>query len=107
MEGCGKGGPVNIIYASNDGYACHLGASLCSLLENNRRIPRLDVYVLSVGMKEEFQKRLQKLGKRYGREVHVMELGGLRRRFPYAVDTRGFDISAMARLFAPEVLPKP
>ena len=106
MEGCGKGGPVNIIYASNDGYACHLGASLCSLLENNRRIPRLDVYVLSVGMKEEFQKRLQNLGKRYGREVHVIELGDLRGRFPYAVDTRGFDISAMARLFAPEVLPE-
>ena len=37
---------VNIIYASNDGYACHLAASLVSLLENNRQIPNLDVYVL-------------------------------------------------------------
>ena len=50
---------VNIIYASNDGYACHLAASLVSLMENNRQIPHLDVYVLSVGMCGEYQERLK------------------------------------------------
>ena len=35
----------------------------------------------------------------------MAELGNLRERFDYAVDTRGFDISAMGRLFAPKVLP--
>ena len=52
---------VNIIYASNDGYACHLAASLVSLLENNRQIPNLDVYVLSVGMSSQYQERLKEL----------------------------------------------
>ena len=36
---------VNIIYASNDGYAGHLAASLYSLLDNNRNIPRMDIYI--------------------------------------------------------------
>ena len=31
---------VHIIYASNDGYAGHLAASLCSLLDNNRHIKK-------------------------------------------------------------------
>ena len=105
MERYGEGKPINIIYASNDGYACHLGASLYSLLDNNRSIPRLEIYVLSVGMSRRFENRLKAIGARFGRQVHMAEMGELRKRFPYEVDTRGFDISAMARLFAPEVLP--
>ena len=105
MERYGEGKPINIIYASNDGYACHLGASLYSLLDNNRNIPKMEIYVLSVGMSRNFENRLKAIGARFGRQVHMAEMGELRDRFPYEVDTRGFDISAMARLFAPEVLP--
>ncbi len=32
--------------------------------------------------------------------------GDLKQRFSYEIDTRGFDISAMGRLFAAEVLPE-
>ena len=97
---------VNIIYASNDGYAGHLAASLYSLLENNRSIPRLDIYILSVGMSRGCQERLRTVAQKFSRNLCVVELGDLRERFPYEIDTRGFDISAMGRLFAPEVLPK-
>lgn len=97
---------VNIIYASNDGYARHLAASMVSLMENSRQIPRMDIYIFSVGMCRQFQNRLKALADRYGRSLQVKELGDLRQRFPYEVDTRGFDISAMGRLFAPEVLPE-
>ena len=41
---------VNIIYASNDGYARHLAASLYSLLAHSRRIPSLEIWVRSAGM---------------------------------------------------------
>ena len=34
---------INIIYASNDGYAGHLAASLCSLLDHNRRAEHIDI----------------------------------------------------------------
>ena len=52
---------INIIYASNDGYAGHLAASLCSLLDHNRRAEHIDIYVLSVGMCTEYQNRLKSL----------------------------------------------
>lgn len=96
---------VNIIYASNDGYVPHLAASLYSLLEHNCQLPLLDIYVLSAGMRGACQEGLRSIAERFGRRLHVMELGELAERFPYEVNTRGFDISAMARLFAPEVLP--
>ena len=97
---------VNIIYASNDGYARHLAASLYSLLAHSRRIPSLEIWVLSAGMCGEYQDRLRRTARHFKRELHVAELGDLRERFPYEVDTRGFDISAMGRIFAPEVLPE-
>ena len=90
---------VNIIYASNDGYAGHLAASLYSLLDNNRNIPRMDIYILSVGMSEAYLERLADVAGAFCRGLHVAELGNLRERFDYEVDTRGFDISAMGRLF--------
>lgn len=97
---------VNIIYASNDGYAGHLAASMTSLLENNRQIPHLCVYILSVNMSPEYQARLKGIADRYGRGFQAVELGDLKQRFAYDIDTRGFDISAMGRLFAAEVLPE-
>lgn len=97
---------ANIIYASNDGYAGHLAASLCSLMDHNRNIPHMNIYILSVGMSPEYGQRLAAVAGGFNRALHVVELGDLRERFDYDVDTRGFDISAMGRLFAPQVLPK-
>lgn len=96
---------INILYVSNEGYAGHLAASLYSLLENNRQAERLEIYLLSAGMSEDCQGRLRAIAAAFGRTLYVRELGDLRARFPYEVDTRGFDISAMGRLFAPQLLP--
>jgi lipopolysaccharide biosynthesis glycosyltransferase len=95
---------IHILYASNDGYAPHLAASMYSLLENNRQLPHLTIHILSVKMSRECQKKLEKVAAGFGRSFDVIEMGDLFERFPYEVDTRGFDISAMARIFAPDVL---
>ena len=96
---------ANIIYASNDGYAGHLAASMYSLLDNNRNIRNMDLYVLSAQMCQEYKDRLVDMAGAFHRTLHVVELGDLRQRFDFEIDTRGFDISAMGRLFAPQVLP--
>ena len=38
---------MNVVYASNDGYARHLGTSLYSLLDRNRDFAEISVYVLT------------------------------------------------------------
>lgn len=96
---------MKILYASNDGYARHLGVSLYSLLEHNQQSDQITVYLLSVSMSEENQNRLLSIAKQFGRTLTVVEMGNLEERFHGSIDTRGFDISAMTRLFAADVLP--
>jgi lipopolysaccharide biosynthesis glycosyltransferase len=97
---------MNVVYASNDGYARHLGVSLYSLLEHNKEADKIHVYILSMGLSEENKNRLIGIGAQLEREVIVIELGDLKERFSYKVDTGGFDLSIMARLFVGEVLPE-
>lgn len=97
---------MNVVYASNDGYARHLAVSLYSLLEHNKEADKIHVYILSMGLSEENKNRLIGIGAQFEREVIVIELGDLKERFSYEVDTGGFDLSIMARLFVGEVLPE-
>ncbi|RGY98935.1 glycosyltransferase family 8 protein [Clostridium sp. AM58-1XD] len=96
---------MNVVYASNDNYARHLGVSMCSLFDNNSRERTIDVYILSVGLCEENRKKLNTIGRRYGRKIHYIEVDGLRERIPFPVDTGRFDISTLGRLFIGEMLP--
>ena len=97
---------MNIVYASNDGYARHLGVSLLSLLDHNRAMAEIVIYVLATGMSEENQSHLQTIADEYQRELVMIEMGDLKERFSVPVDTRGFDISTMTRLFVAEALPE-
>ena len=60
------------------------------------------IYILSVGMSEAYLERLAGIAGKFCRSLHVAELGNLRERFDYAVDTRGFDISAMGAPLCPQ-----
>ncbi|MBQ8814165.1 MAG: glycosyltransferase family 8 protein [Lachnospiraceae bacterium] len=92
-------------YASNDGYARHLAASMCSLFDNNQSEEMIRVYILSNRLSEENIGRLKSIADKYGREMVVVELGDVRSRFPYEIDTRGFDVSALSRFFMAEMIP--
>ena len=92
-------------YASNDGYARHLAASMCSLFDNNQSERTIRVYILSNRLSEENIGKLKSIADKYGREMVVVELGDVRSRFPYEIDTRGFDVSALSRFFMAEMIP--
>jgi len=97
---------MNVVYASNEGYVRHLATSMVSLFDRNREMDEIVVYVLSVGISAESQDRLQQLAVQYGRSLNLIELNDIRSRFSYEIDTRGFDISAMGRLFIGVLLPE-
>lgn len=97
---------MNILYASNDGFVRHLGTSMYSLFDKNRDIEEIVVYVLSLGLSEENKEKLREIADRFGRSVEILELGDIRKRFDFVVDTGGYDISIMGRLFMGEMLPE-
>lgn len=97
---------MNIVYASNDNYAKHLAVSLYSLLDHNQDRTVIDIYILSMELSDRSKKRLNSVARSFRRRIQFIELGDLKKRFSHDVDTGGFDISIMARLFVGEVLPK-
>lgn len=97
---------MNILYASNDGFARHLGTSMYSLFDKNRGAETITVYVLSLGLSEENIGKLQEIADTFDRELVILELGDIRKRFDFEVDTGGYDISIMGRLFMGEMLPE-
>ena len=84
---------MNILYASNDGFARHLGTSMCSVFEKNKDMKSITIYVLSLGLSEDNKGKLQEIADRYGRTLEILELGDIRERFNFEVDTGGYDIS--------------
>lgn len=97
---------MNLVYASNDNYARHLAVSMVSVLAQNQKIEDLVVYVISIGISQESRRRLNKIADRYKREIKFVELADIKDRFHYDIDTRGFDISAMGRVFIGGLLPE-
>lgn len=96
---------MNVVYASNDNYARHLAVSLYSLFDHSQDRKNVTVYILSMGLSEETKRGLCQVADTFYRQLEFIELGDLKARFAYQVDTGGFDLSIMARLFVGEVLP--
>ncbi len=96
---------MNIVYASNDGYARHLAVSMLSLFDRNRRARQITVYVISMGISGESRERLASIAAQYGRGICFVEFADIKEQFAGDIDTRAFDISAMGRLFVGRLLP--
>lgn len=96
---------MNILYTLNDAYVPHLAASVCSLAENNRDADEITFYIASMGIREENKKAISSLCERYSRKVEIIEIGDIRQMLPEGVDTKGFHISVLARLFLAKYLP--
>lgn len=97
---------MNVVYASNDNYARHLATSMISLFDRNRDMDEIVVYILSVGMSQEYQDHLRAIADQYHRQVQVIEINDIEKRFDHAIDTGGFDVSTMSRLFIGQLLPE-
>lgn len=97
---------MNVVYAANDNYARHLGTSLYSLLDRNRDAEEITAYILSVNLSEENKHHLSSITEQFGRKMVLIEIGEVKDRFAYEIDTGGFDISTMSRLFIGELLPE-
>ncbi|MDO4787542.1 MAG: glycosyltransferase family 8 protein [Johnsonella sp.] len=97
---------MNIVYVSNEAYAGYLGVSLYSLYESNKEEENLEVYIISTGIGKNSRERLFSTAKIFKRKLHIIDFSDIRERFKKSGDGGKFDISAMGRLFAGELLPQ-
>lgn len=96
---------MDVVYASNDNYARHLAVSMYSLMDHNQVAEQIRVFILSVGISQENQEKLSEIARQFARELVFIPMGDIKEKFPYAIETGGFDISTMSRLFIGSLLP--
>lgn len=63
---------LQILYQSDNNYAIFMGVSICSLLENNKNIENIIVYVIDDGISEDNISKLQCMVKKYGRKINFI-----------------------------------
>lgn len=95
---------MNVIYASDDNYAWLMGVSMVSLLENNRDVDDIHVWLFGDGISAENEQKLMDVAKQYERKLHIIDVNQL--SLPESLYTGRYPKSAFSRLFAYKLLPE-
>ncbi|MDE7422309.1 MAG: hypothetical protein K2N51_01210, partial [Lachnospiraceae bacterium] len=96
---------ISVVYAANELYAPLLGISLTSLLYNNKE-EKFDIYILSNGIKMKNIEKLEKTCQKYKAKLNVIDVLNFEKKISFNIDTCGYDITTMVRLFLGELLPQ-
>ena len=87
---------LNVVYSTDDGYVQHLAVSLLSLLENNKNIEDIQVYILDNEISFKNKKELEKICNGYQRKIDFIPINEALSKIKLNTD---FSISSYARLF--------
>ncbi len=96
---------MNLLYTTNEKFVSKVGASICSVLENNMNMDDITVYIIGQNISENSKKKFSDLGKKYGRIIEILELGSLKQYFTFDYDTLGWNPVVLARLLLDKFLP--
>ena len=97
---------MNCVFSSDDNFADILGCALISLFENNREQETIEVYILDGGISEGNKRKLESIFQQYERMVHFIEVPDISQLTGEAVTSGRWPISAFARIFVDELIPK-
>lgn len=97
---------MNVVYVADDNYAKHLGISLNSLLENNKSLEIINIYIISVNIGEDKLIKLKNTVNKYKRKLEIINFSNILNEFNYTPDTSRFGIAAYGRLFLDILLPQ-
>ena len=64
---------LNVLYQSNDNYAEITGVSMTSLLENNKDLDEINIFLLNDQISAENIEKLKSCNERYGRNLSILE----------------------------------
>lgn len=90
----------NVAYASDQNYAKHVGISLISLLENNKNLENIHIYIIEDNISEELKEKLVSIVNRYKRELTFLKCNKLCENLDVKVN---FPKAAFSRLFLDKI----
>jgi len=81
---------VNVVYSSSDYYAQCTGVSMLSLLENNREVANIQIFIVDSDISSENRQKLTSIADKYKREISFLQV---RDYFPENLDELGITLS--------------
>ncbi len=96
---------MNVIYSADDNYARHAGISITSLYEKNKDSSEVNVFLINDNITDENVSKLNSIATKYGRTITYIDFSLYKSRLTLN-NKWELPISAYARLFVEEMLPK-
>ena len=96
---------MNILYTTDDKFVGKVGASICSVFDNNKSMEQISVYIIGQDISKENRRKLKELSQIYGRSIEIIELENLKNYFDFEFDTSGWNQIVLARLLLDKLLP--
>lgn len=96
---------MNIVYTFDDSYFVIAAVSISSLLENNKEVGELKLFIVDCGIREENRRHLLKIVKRYDRKLFFLNSIDISRKIPIQLDTAFWSDVCYVRLFFAELMP--
>lgn len=98
---------MNILYQSDNTYACQLGVSLTSLLMNNTESIELNIFILDAGISNNNKRRITETCNIYNRECYFLDCKDLLSKLEALQMSPYRDsLATFLKLFVREKLPK-
>lgn len=96
---------MNIVYSSSDEYSEIAGVSLISLLENNKNISVIKVFIIDNEISDINKTRLKEIAESYKREIIFLNSIDIEELAKTKINVGTWHISTFLRLFLASILP--
>lgn len=97
---------MDILYSTSDSYAFLTGISILSLLENNKNVDNINIYIMDNNISEKNKNKLIKTVLDFDRKIFFVEMPSIKNMTGRDVDTGRWNISTFGRLFMASALPE-
>lgn len=95
---------MNVILASDNGYAWLAGIAMLSLFENNKQCDEINVWIFGDNISQDNSQKLYETAKMYNRKFELIDVNCL--DIPSEICSGRYPKSAFSRLFAWKLLPE-
>lgn len=97
---------MNILYLSDNNYVVYMGVSILSLLENNKHLNEINIYVIDDQILEGNKKILQRIVNTYGRKIIFLDMSeGIAKLKMLGAPVYRGSYTTYLKLFAFDLLP--
>ena len=97
---------MNIVYTTNDLFCAKVGASICSIFENNKSADDITIFIIGQSLSTKNIKNFSILASEYHRKIEIIPLDNLNKFIPFTFDTSGWNPIVLARLILDHLLPE-